>query len=351
MSTPITSPVPQWVRPLTVHGGTRPSGADMLEVLTSHADRSELALWGQLMQRAQMPANALSWAEHRPTAQVLCNVAADATLYSPALIAHGAAVTHPGSPTLDAPVVSAWSDTLTIVTDDANSYRTNSAGALQAAVAFAGITAVADVIYCTGSGLFIAVGSGGGVDCRVETTATGTSWTARSTDATAPCAAAGASSFHRALATYGSNVLCLQAENGTACKQGWSADGGLTWTWTAHSGGSGTQLMEPVYDPILARWLAVSNEYASEDIYYNANPGAGATWTKLCDKPEALTTSPLIVTDTGLYLFGNYYSRDGGLTWRYHGLGVVQEIVGGRLRTLDTNHYATGIIARGVLGY
>lgn len=49
MSTPITTHVPSWDVPLTVHGAQRPSSADMLEIFRSHANRAQ-ALYCALAQ-------------------------------------------------------------------------------------------------------------------------------------------------------------------------------------------------------------------------------------------------------------------------------------------------------------
>lgn len=328
MASDITA-VPRWTPATTIDGAEAPNDANWLAILQTHADRQELLWWGELLRTAALPETPLRWVEHVPTGQLMAVGATTAQLYGAGFSANGSPVTHPGTPTLDVPVVGAWSDTLTIVVDDGNSYRTDSSAALQTAVAFSGITAVTDIIYC--DGLFVAVGTGGTADTEIETTADGVTWTARSNDNTAPTYTIGRftgdSGGHVALATDGTSVLCIQWEPGTACKQGWSSDGGLTWTWTVMT--AGQQLSHPVYDETRGRWLAVGLEYVGDDLMYNDDPGSGATWTSLGEKPDP-AYGPLLVI-AGVYFYGDHFSTDGGATWKFLRDDQAQHLVGGRL--------------------
>ena len=236
----------------------------------------------------------------------------------------GSTTTHPGSPTFSGRTPSATDgDELTLVANGGNSYRTNSSGVLQAAVAFATITTVHDLIWAEGLSRFVAVGEDSSGEGAVEYSTDGSAWTEWT-------AAAWTDGGYRFVAHDGDQALLVGCEYGSSdSRLAYTANGGTAWSVVDHQiTGSNFQTAGLAYDATRSLWLIT--DYDTDDLYQATDP-SGANWTKVCDLPSTYGLDLVCVGDVWLVACDGtqggsssaavYYSRDAGTTWAGLGIG------------------------------
>lgn len=246
----------------------------------------------------------------------------------------------PAAITISAYIPSACDGSRSVAVSTSRSYTTQLDGTVAAGVAFAGITSAGDVVYCSGTGTWVTVGTGAASARLLESSANnGASWTARKTLTASKWAGDGR------LATDGTNVLAVPS--GTPASDSicaYSTDGGVTWT--EYSLGRGVFTPAGVtYDPVRALWLLA--DASSDDLWSTADPTG--TWTKVSD--VGTTLIDVVACPDGHWAVAAGYqlliSRDAGATWQNLGIpGSRVGIMDGRLtmNTPGTATYVSGAV-------